>query len=78
MESIEIEKIRETAARSFAKLSSPDTTVYAVAHARKENSAEAYDSDDVINRFDAILSPQLEAIDCAVARMKDRIAPKQA
>lgn len=73
MEAIDNKKIREEASRIFSKLSNPNTTVYAVAHARRENSAEKYDSDDIINRFDSILPSQLKAIEDAVSLMKKRV-----
>jgi hypothetical protein len=76
MEANDIQVIRKEASRSFFRLSDPATTVYAVAHARRENSAIKYDSDDIIERFSAILPRQLEAIEGAVDCMKKRVIPK--
>lgn len=70
MDTNQIQAIREAAKLSYRRLSDKNTTVYAVTHARRENSSENYDSEGVISSFMAILPRQQEAFEGAVKMME--------
>lgn len=69
---LDIQSIRENASRSYDLLSSKDSTVYAVAHARKENTATTYKSKSIVGRFMEILPMQDKSFDEAVKMMEEK------
>lgn len=65
----DIKKKREEAANFFEEMYQSGTTLYAVANAKRENSAKSFDADDVISRFQKNLSGHLDVADRAIKKL---------